>query len=123
MKLLKLEKILLKISLIFSLIGILILTILIDNTSTIHPTQLNQTHLNKKITMNGEIIDIKHLPNITIINLKNKKTKINSTETIKIVAFSQNIKLQEKDNIKIIGTVKLYNKELEIIAEKILKVF
>ncbi len=73
--------------------------------------------------MNGEIIDIKHLPNITIINLKNKKTKINSTETIKIVAFSQNIKLQEKDNIKIIGTVKLYNKELEIIAEKILKVF
>jgi len=113
MKFQKIEKHMLKISLIFSILGIIVLTVMPKTPGEITQIEdLTKKDLGRTITTQGIIENIKTLPTITIITLKNK-------ESIKVVLFDPNNKIKKGDKVKITGKVKLYKNELEIIADKI----
>ena len=110
------EKDLLKVSLVFSLIGILIIFIL---TGTLEARGYNIGDLNKDnvddtVKVKGIITSYGETPGLYLINLKDDTGKI----TV-IVFKDEEIELQEGLKIEIVGQVTEYQDEIEIIAKEI----
>lgn len=119
MKMLKQEKIFLKLSLIISLLGIVIL-ILISNkispeTAETTIDQLKSLELNSEVSIAGEIISVIDTPTILIINIKDP------SGSIKVIADKKSLDktLNKGAIIEIQGELKKYNEELEVEANKI----
>ena len=110
------EKDLLKVSLIFSLIGILILFYL---TYTIEPKSYNidslsRDNLDEVIKIKGVIESYSETPGLYLITLNDNTGKIT------IVVFKdEKIELQEGINLEGIGQVVEYENKLEVIAKEI----
>jgi len=105
---------LLKISLIISILGIFSLIIL-SNYLTIKDLEIkdiNQDLINKKIQIQGIIFEIKDYSDFQLIKIRNE------TEEIEIIV-NNHLNLTENKIIRVIGTVKEYNSNFQINAEKI----
>ena len=104
------------ISLIFSLIGILILFYL---TYTIEPNSYNinslsRDNLDEVIKVKGIVESYSETPGLYLITLNDNTGKIT------IVVFKdEKIELQEGINLEVIGQVVEYENKLEVIAKEI----
>ncbi len=112
------ENSLLKISLVFSLIGILTI-FYISETTTINLSEisdLTKEDLDNKVRIKGEIISIGDTPGLMIVNVKDL------TDQMTIILFKDNstINLERGKIIDITGTLTEYKNELEIIADQII---
>ena len=110
------EKTLLKISLITSLVGILILLIILDkiDVSGSNINAINKTFLDKQVKIKGEITRIAETPGLYIMNVKD------NTGNIDVIIFKEDILDLEKGNVvEIEGQVAEYQSKMEIIAKKI----
>lgn len=117
---LKEEAILLKIVLIISLTGMLLLLWLsaklpkqAEDTVLISSVEEMPEHTQVKIA--GTIVSIKDTPTIMILDMKD------SSSTIKVIADKKGmeLKLKQKMRIEVQGTIKMYQEEVEIEASKI----
>lgn len=104
---------LMKISFAISLIGIIILLIL----SSIEPSlskikNINKNLLNKKIQIQGQVVDVKNYNDFQILTIKDETGKIE-------VTTNKNLDLENK-NIKVIGRIKEYKGKLQIESNKII---
>ncbi len=107
------EVTLIKLALISSIIGIIILYISVENIS------LNETEINK-ITYADNDIKIKGV--ITKLDEREKVTflEISQPNTMNVVVFKDSkFDLKQNDYVEVIGSVEEYNGKLQIIAEEI----
>ena len=110
------EKTLLRIALITSLFGILILLIILDkiDVSDSNIDAINETFLDRHVKIKGEIIGIAETPGLYIINIKD------DTGSMGVIVFKEDKLELEKGNIvEIEGQVTEYQGKMEIIAKKI----
>ncbi len=100
---------------IISLIGILILLFIINNSQPkiTEISSINQKHLNKQIKIIGQISEIKNYENNFIT------FKI-SDSTGKIIGICNCPNIQENQTLKIIGKIQKYKYQLQIQVEKII---
>jgi len=111
------EKTLLKISLITSLIGILILLLILDkiDVSDSNINLINKTSLDEQVKIKGEITRITETPGLYILNIKD------NTGNIDIIIFKEDkIDLEKGSIIQVEGQVTEYQSKIEIIAKKII---
>ena len=112
------DKLLLKIALITSIMGIVILYF-ISSTANIPETKIskiNELEESQTVKVTGKIKSISKTEKVTFIELTQE-------ETVKIIVFNdRNLSLEKDENIEITGriTINNNNKENEIIADKII---
>ena len=107
---------LLKISLVISIIGIIILLFLsnILSPEQIEIGKINNKYINQKVNVNGKIFNIKKYEdsNFQVISIKDSTGKIDIT-------IDEIINFKINQTINIIGTVQEYKQYLQIQADKI----
>ena len=111
------EKTLLKIALITSLVGILILLIILDkiDVSSSNINAINKTLNNKQAKIKGEITRITETPGLYIINVKD------NTGNIDVIVFKEEkLELEKGDIVQIEGQVTEYQGKMEVIAKKVI---
>ena len=111
------ESVLIKASLILSLIGIAILILISDKIEIkgYNISDITKDLLEKEIKVTGKVIKVSETPGLYLIDLENEERKL------KVVIFKEDKNLSFKKNqlIEVTGKVVLYKKELEIEAKKI----
>ena len=110
------EKILLKISLIPSLVGILILLVILEkiDVSDSNISAIDKNLSEKQVKIKGEITRIRETPAFSMINVKD------DTGNIDVVVFKEKkLELKEGDIIQVEGQVTEYQGKLEILAKRI----
>ena len=110
------EKDLLKVSLIFSLIGILILFFLTYTlkVNLYEINSLSKDNLDDIVRVKGVVESFTETPGLYLVNLKDNTGKIT------VVVFKdEKLELQEGLEIEVIGQVVEYQNKLEIIAKEI----
>ena len=112
-----------KLSLTISLLGVITLLIL---TNTLEPklTSINKItikELNKKVKIQGKIINIKNYENSRIDELFYILTVSDTTEEIEVILnIKKTLNLKINQNVTITGRVNTYKNQLQIQAEKII---
>lgn len=106
-----------KISLIVSMIGILILLFLSNflEPKSISISEIDDSMINKKVKVQGEILKITDKKSFLIISLEDKTGKID------VLCECKN-NFQNNQKISVYGTIKEYQKSLQIQADKIIKI-
>ena len=110
------EKDLLKVSLIFSLIGILLLFILTYElkVNLYEINSLSKDNLDDIVRIKGVIESFGETPGLYLITVKDNSGKLT------VIAFKdEKIPLQKGLNIEVVGSVVEYKDEIEIIAKQI----
>ena len=110
------ERILLKISLITSLVGILVLLIILEkiDVSDSNISAIDKNLSEKQVKIKGEITRIRETPAFSMINVKD------NTENIDVIVFKEeSLELKEGDIIQVEGQVTEYQGKLEILAKRI----
>lgn len=111
------EKTLLKISIISSIIGLIILY-LISSFTTIENFEIKDLTLNdldKTIKVQGLITRITPTDSITIL-------EVAQHNKMPVIIFDTNISTNIGDEISVLGKVEEYNGKIELIADKIEKI-
>ena len=110
------EKDLLKVSLVFSLLGILILFHITYNTEIklYEINSLNEEHIDKMVRVRGIIENYAETPGLYLITLKDETGKI-----IVVVFKDEELQLQKDMALEIIGNVVKYQNDLEILSKQI----
>ena len=107
-----------KTSLIISLLGILILLIYSENITlpTKNIQNITKKDIDKQVKVIGQVTRLTDLPGLMILNIKD------NTEQMTVVVFKEEkLNINKNDFLEIQGKVAEYRGELEIIAEKIIK--
>ena len=110
------EKILLKISLIISIIGIFILYLISSKISinTIKISDINEDLIDKEVKIKGTVKQYFNNPSVIILKIEDE------TGSIKVAVFkNKDTVFKTKTNVEITGTVRKYKSELELIAKTI----
>lgn len=110
------EKLLLKISLIASVIGLIGLFFISSNSelNVISISNINENLIDKEIRIIGTIKYYKDSPSLKILKVED------NTGSISIIVFkNEESNLKTKLKVEITGTVRKYKSELEIIAKNI----
>ncbi len=110
------EKFLLKLVLLISVLGLILLymisrNVVVDDTTI---EKITNEEIEGKVVVNGIVKEINTKGNTTVL-------VISQESDIKVIVFS-NINLSKGEVVKIFGKVSEYNDEKEIIAEKIEKI-
>jgi len=110
------EKFLLKLVLLISVLGLILLymisrNVVVDDTTI---EKITNEEIEGKVVVNGIVKEINTKGNTTVL-------VIGQESDIKVIVFS-NINLSKGEVVKIFGKVSEYNDEKEIIAEKIEKI-
>ena len=111
------EKTLLKLSLIFSVLGIIILLLISSNLKidTKSIEKIEQEEIGNTIKVIGKIERITDMEKVMFITLAQQKT-----ETVSVILFKDaNITIPEGSYVEITGTLDDYEGKKEIIADKI----
>jgi DNA/RNA endonuclease YhcR with UshA esterase domain len=111
------EKTLLKISLVTSLVGILVLLIILDkiDVSDSNINAINKTLNERQVKVKGEVTRITETPGLYILNIKD------NTGNIDVIIFKEEKLDLEKGNIiQVQGQVTEYQGKMEIIAKKVI---
>jgi DNA replicative helicase MCM subunit Mcm2 (Cdc46/Mcm family) len=109
---------LLRISIVLSLMGLMILLILAQSLRPLHLeiNKISSEDLNKKISFDANILKVKELaPQYLLIYLENNNSTIEGTLN------SKNFTFNSTSNYKIIGKIQEYNNSLQINIDKIQK--
>lgn len=109
------EKHLIKIAIICSLIGILIILLITEFTviPLVKISEINKDLLNKEVKVQGKIISIKETPGLYIFTVEDDSI-------IKAVMFKEELlQISKGDSVEIQGRVIEYKKELEIQINKL----
>jgi len=110
---------LLKVSLVISLLGILVLTYLSLNTepklSSI--SNLSSENINQEVKILGQITKIKDFDSFSVLYIKEKDSQADST--IQGIVDSANFTINSSKEYYFIGQISEYNKTLQINIEKI----
>lgn len=105
------------ISLTTGLIGILMLLLIAESTEI--PTRqikdINENLLNKEIQLKANITKLKYTPKILITTIQD------STANITMIAYTNQTFIKKGQQIEIIGEIKKYKQQLEIVAKQIKK--
>ena len=110
------EKNLLRVSLVFSLLGLLILFYITYNTEIkkYDIGSLNKDYIDKTVRVNGVIESFSETPGLYLITIKDNSGKIT------VIAFKdETINLQKGIKVEVIGQIVEYKDDLEIIAKQI----
>ena len=110
------ERVLLRVSLIFSLIGILILFFLTYTlkVNLYEINSLSKDNLDDIVRVKGVVESFTETPGLYLVNLKDNTGKIT------VVVFKdEKLELQEGLEIEVIGNVVEYKDNIEIIAKEI----
>lgn len=107
------EKTLLKLALIMTVTGLLILFFI---SETIEPkekplSQINKENIDAFVKLTGTITSVASKEKVTFI-------QINKQETAQVILFD-NISLSRGDKVEIIGKITEYNGKLEVIAQQV----
>jgi len=111
------EKTLLKIALIFSLVGIILLFIFSNNVSIkeINIGKINEEDLDTTVKIIGRIEKVSDTEKVIFLTIGQEKI-----ETIPVLLFKDsNISFAPGDYVEITGTLEDYEGEKEVIANKI----
>ena len=111
------DKTLLKISVICSLIGIIVLFLIADNLSlsTTEISKIQQSELGKQVKIKGKIESLSETDNLMFLTVGQEKI-----ETVSVVLFKDSdIALEKGDNIELTGTLEDYEGKREILANRI----
>jgi len=111
------EETLFKISLICSLLGVLIILYISENTEipSSNISNITDKDIETKVTIIGLVNSVKETPGLIILNVGDK------TGNITVIAFKEeNITIEKGRIIEIEGKVVEYNKQLEIQADSII---
>jgi hypothetical protein len=109
------ERTLLRISLITTAIGIILLYILsqYSQPEQVQPYTLTNSDLGNKVLVQGNIGSIKQYGNTTII-------KVSTNDQIQVVHFQPlKFSLNKNEQIEIIGTVQKHKGEYQLISDEI----
>jgi len=109
---------LLNLSLIFSIVGLLTILFISEAISPkFYPiSEINEKMIDQTISTLGKISLIKQTKNFTIFSLKDNNSKI-----LVIVWKENQIHLKKNTEVKIIGKILKYGKDLEIEAIEIIR--
>ncbi len=111
------ENILLKLSLVFSILGILIILFISETSSIdlIKISEITKENLDEKVRIQGIIKTTADTPELLIINIEDE------TGTIIIILFknSEEIILKENQKVEVVGKVMEYKDQLEISVDQI----
>ena len=113
------DKLLFKICMTLSLLFILILFVISENIhlETKNISNITKNDLDKLIKVTGQVTKITDLPGLLIINIKDK------TSEIKVVIFKEEpLNIKQNNFLQIEGKITEYQGELEILAEKIIRI-
>ena len=116
---LKEEKVLFKVAVAGSLIGLLVIFLVSTNMSIegVPIASITKEQAGEIIKINGEITRVTDTPAIMIVNVKDE------TGSIKVVMFKDDdVVLKKKQMVEIEGEVTEYNNELEIEAKRMRRV-
>lgn len=106
-----------KISFLGALVGIWFLILLANVLPTPHYTvsEINESDLNKQITLTGNITSVKTFPDSTfqLLTLEDSSGKITLT-------LDSKEEFNKTDNVLVFGTVSEYNGTLQISTDKII---
>jgi len=107
------ESTLLKISLISSLIGVLLLLVVSTQLKVDEKliSEIDETNLDSQVRINGVVVDSQKRGTVTLINLA-------QLEEMQIVVFT-NITLNKGDYIEVTGKIGEYENQLQLVADKI----
>lgn len=111
------EKTLLKIALICSLVGIIILFIVSDNLviQEIDISKLNEVELETTVKIIGRIEKVSDTDKLMFLTIGQEKV-----ETVSVLLFKDSdISLKQGDYVEITGTIEDYEGEREVIANKV----
>lgn len=110
------KKNILNISLILSLLGILLLVFISENSSAklVSISSITQGHIDKDVTIIGKVSSINKHGDINFLKVKDGTGKID------VVVFkSNNLVLKSGNKVEVYGKVAIYDGKLEIIAKSI----
>lgn len=109
------EKTLLKISLIASLVGILILLFISSRLEVNEKTisNIDETDIGSSLKIDGVITNIRKTNKVTFIDIA-------QLEEMKVVVFNDEIELNRGDYVEITGKIEEYKGLTELIADKII---
>ena len=111
------DKTLLKISVICSLVGIIVLFLIADNLnlSTTEISKIQQSELGKQVKITGKIESLSETDTLMFLTVGQEKI-----ETVSVVLFKDSdIALEKGDNIELTGTLEDYEGKREILANRI----
>ena len=106
---------LLKISLIWSTIGIFLLLFISEYTEP-PKVKINnlEENLGKKVTIEGKVLSFNSKQKVTFIEVEDNTGKIN------VITFDKINTIRKNTKVKITGKVELYKGNLELVANKII---
>ena len=109
------EKQLLRISLSIAIIGIVALFFLAQNIEAdiVEIDTITDEFIDQKVTVNGEIKELKVLDDMTMITVKGE------ISSILVVVFEPLNDLEVGNDVLVSGTVKDYKGKLEIVADRV----
>ena len=111
------ENTLLKLSLIFSILGILIVLFISETVPVklYEISEITEEKIDETVRIQGTVKRTSDTPEILIINLEDE------TGTITIILFKndEEISLEKNQRVEIIGNVTEYKDQLEIVADQI----
>lgn len=110
------EKTLLKLSLIVSLIGLLILIIILENIEIkeYHIKDLTKKDLEKEVKIKGTITRVTETPGLYIFNLKDKTGEIAG-----VIFKEEPLNITTNQKVEVLGKIKEYKDKLEIEVEQL----
>ncbi|MBU2634174.1 MAG: hypothetical protein KJ674_02930 [Nanoarchaeota archaeon] len=111
------ESTLLKLALITSLLGILIILFISEKTEipSSDIKSINKNLLNKEVQITALVENVIETPGLYILTVKD------NSASIKVIVFKEDpINITENSIIEIIGTVTEYKNQTEIIAKEII---
>lgn len=109
------EKNLLKIALISSVVGLFVLYIIADSVSVDEKT-ISQLEENDFTSVRGSITRITQKENVTFLD-------VSQTNKLSVVLFKPDyLDLKQGDFIEAIGTTKIYDNKMELVANEVRKI-
>lgn len=108
------EKTLLKISLfctVFGLIGLYLISSSLKVDESII-SKLDETNLGSTIKISGVVTKVDDLGSAMLLDIA-------QMESMKVIAFTNDITLNKGDNVEVLGKLDEYNGRIELIADKI----
>ncbi len=92
--------------------GLLFLSEIVHEPDEVHLQDVNEDHLNSIIMFKGRISSLTSTESISFLEFE-------SRSELDVVSFGDVDGVSEGDGVKVVGTVEMYQGELQIVAEEV----
>ena len=112
------EKTFLKIAILTSVIGILLLLFIVENSKIeiSNISDITKSSIDSQVRIQGFISSIRSTSSSTILTVNDV------TSSIKVIIFAKNLDLSKNDYVEITGKIQEYENNLEILTSNIKKI-